>query len=232
VHVYNLLKSMPGGDKVQIGIVHNQLTFEPFSKNNVIEPIPCYYLNYIFNDVIFDFLKTGKYEFRMGLNVVKETGSMQAAPKSFDFIGLNYYSRVVAQNLSRWDKFVDTTCRPGEIMTDMPYPIYAEGLYHAIAKMAELKVPIYITENGIADVKDDRRELWIRRYLYALSQAIKDGYDVRGYYYWTLTDNFEWDEGFHPKFGLYEVDFATQERHLRAGAHAYKEIIRTCVRPQ
>ena len=77
--------------------------------------------------------------------------------------------------------------REEDIRTDMPYPIYPEGFYHEIAKAAELGVPIYITENGIADAQDDRRALWIERYLYALSKAIEDGYDVRGYFYWSLS---------------------------------------------
>ena len=76
--------------------------------------------------------------------------------------------------------------------------------------MAQLGKPIYITENGIADARDDRRELFIRRYLYAMSQAMKDGCDVRGYFYWSLLDNFEWAKGYEMKFGLYEVDFKTQ----------------------
>lgn len=58
--------------------------------------------------------------------------------------------------------------------------------------MASLGVPIYITENGVADDADDRRGLFIRRYLYGVSQAIRDGVDVRGYFYWSLMDNFEW----------------------------------------
>ncbi|NUM78092.1 family 1 glycosylhydrolase, partial [candidate division KSB1 bacterium] len=69
-------------------------------------------------------------------------------------------------------------------------------------------------------------ELFIRRYLYALSQALKAGDDVRGYFYWSLLDNFEWVEGYDMKFGLYEVDFATQKRKLREGARSFVEIVK------
>ena len=82
-----------------------------------------------------------------------------------------------------------------------------------------------MTENGIADDRDDRRALWIQRYIYAMSQAIKDGVDVRGYHYWSLMDNFEWAEGWQMDFGLFAVD-QTQARRLREGLLAYRDIIK------
>ena len=74
-------------------------------------------------------------------------------------------------------------------------------------------------------MKDDRRELFIKRYLYALSKALEDGYDVKGYFYWSLLDNFEWAFGYDMKFGLFEVNFDTQERSLRKGAEVFKKIV-------
>ena len=68
----------------------------------------------------------------------------------------------------------------------MPYASYPEGFYRALHRLHEVGGPIYVTENGIADAKDDRRADYIRDYLYALSRAIADGCDVRGYYYWSL----------------------------------------------
>tara|TARA_Y100000768_G_scaffold83621_2_gene59704 strand:- start:1153 stop:1944 length:792 start_codon:yes stop_codon:yes gene_type:complete len=108
----------------------------------------------------------------------------------------------------------------------MPYSIYPEGFYRAIQTISILNKPIIITENGIADDKDDRRKLFIERYLYALYKATIDGYDIRGYFYWTLMDNFEWAEGYKMKFGLYEVDFATQNRKLRKGSLAFSNIVK------
>jgi beta-glucosidase len=92
--------------------------------------------------------------------------------------------------------------------------------------LEESRRPAPDLENGIADARDDRREQFIRRYLYALATAMREGVDVRGYYYWSLLDNFEWAEGYDMRFGLYAVDFATQERRLRAGARAFQEIVR------
>jgi beta-glucosidase len=107
----------------------------------------------------------------------------------------------------------------------MPYPSYAEGFYDALIDCGALGKPVYVTENGIADEKDDRRELFIKKYLYALSRAISDGVDVRGYFYWSLIDNFEWAEGWSMKFGLYECDLESKERVLRDGSKAYIEAV-------
>jgi beta-glucosidase len=108
----------------------------------------------------------------------------------------------------------------------MDYASYPEGLYRAIQRVSKLGVPIYITENGIADAKDDRRAQFISQYLYTVSKAIADGYDIKGYYYWSLMDNFEWSLGYDMKFGLYSVDMTTQVRTLKEGAKRYQEIIR------
>jgi len=110
-------------------------------------------------------------------------------------------------------------------MADKNFRIYPQGLYDAIAEVSMLNVPIYITGNGVPDKEDLVREIFLRRSLYALSEAIKDGYDVRGYFYWSLMDSFEWNEGYEAKFGLFEVDFLTQERKLRSGAKAYSDLI-------
>ncbi|KAG5189489.1 glycoside hydrolase superfamily [Tribonema minus] len=150
------------------------------------------------------------------------------APAANDFIGLNYYNHYY---VSLWNIMTEPVLEaklkalPQEIMTDMPQCVYPEGLYSALKTMATLGKPIIVTENGIADKHDDRRYLYIRRYLYALSRAIQDGVDVIGYYYWSLYDSFEWCEGYHMKFGLYAVNFDTQERSLRPAAAAFTNVV-------
>jgi len=85
--------------------------------------------------------------------------------------------------------------------------------------------PIYITENGIADDSDLKRARFIEDHLRVTNRAVRDGMNVKGYFYWSLMDNFEWPDGFDVRFGLYAVDFATQKRTLRKGSLKYKEII-------
>ena len=224
VAVYKELKSMPNGKNSQIGIVHSYLKFEAYNGWNPIEALPCYFFTKNLHETVMDFFKTGEFS-----SMLLQRETVPEAPNSFDFFGLNYYSRaVVAMQFSLSD-FLIATCFPGEVMTDMPYASHAEGFYQALVDCGELGKPVYVTENGIADEKDDRRELFIRKYLYALSKAIEDGVDVRGYFYWTLIDNFEWAEGWTKKFGLFECDRTTQERKLREGSKAYKEIVARAV---
>jgi beta-glucosidase len=224
VDVYTALKAMPGGDKAQIGLVHQYLQFVPYSWWHLAEKLPGFMLNHFLNDSVVNFCATGKFTYTFSIPWVLNIQAEYQAPteKFLDFIGLNYYSRVL---VTLRPGHGSSSCYPHEIMTDMPYAMYPQGLYDAIKDMARLKVPIYITENGIADEKDDRREAFIKQYLYALSRALQEGYDVRGFYYWSLMDNFEWDMGTTMKFGLYKVDFATQERKLRDGARHYASII-------
>lgn len=141
-----------------------------------------------------------------------------------DFFGIQPYSHVLV-DVSNVNAETNPSMREGGITTDMPYCIYPEIMERAVNVASYIGVPIYVTENGIADAKDDKRELYIRRHLYALSKTIEKGYDVRGYFYWSLLDNFEWNLGYGKKFGLYEVDFATQERTLRAGGKYYKDVV-------
>lgn len=219
-NVYNVLRAIePNKQKAQIGIVHNITQFEPFNPKNKIEKTVTYYLNHTFYDAVLDFFKTDKYKFKIPLfaNVKYE---YKNAKSTLDFFGLNYYSHVLISWKSKKPQY-----RDGEIATDMPYGIYAEGMYRAINQASKIGVPIYITENGIADAKDDRREMFLKQYLYAVSKAIKDGYDVRGYFYWSLLDNFEWDMGYDLKFGLFEVNYKTQERKLRKSGLYYKDVL-------
>ena len=108
----------------------------------------------------------------------------------------------------------------------MDYALYPEGFYKALHTISTLNKPIYVTENGVADRGDRIRTLFINRYLYALKMALKDGIDIRGYFYWTLMDNFEWAEGYDMKFGLYKVDFKTQKRSLRKSSKLFSEIVK------
>ena len=86
--------------------------------------------------------------------------------------------------------------------------------------------PIYITETGLPDHEDDQRPRWLLGHLHQLHRAIQGGCDVRGYYHWTFTDNFEWSEGWGLRFGLVELDPQTQARRPRPSAYLYSEIAR------
>lgn len=225
VQVYHTLKNLPDGPKALIGLAHNITQFDAYRWWDPVARAFCAIAGQCFNTLVLEFLQNGSFVYTLP-GLVKIYHTNKKAVGALDFIGLNYYSHLVIDSQINLNEPFKPRYKAHEVMTDLPYPLYPEGFYDAIQQVAKLKVPIYITENGIADCSDDRRAFFIKRYLYVLSQALKDGYDIRGYYYWSLLDNFEWCEGYDPKFGLYQVDFKTQKRTLRAGAYALTAVIK------
>ncbi len=134
-----------------------------------------------------------------------------------DFIGLNHYFH----NRINYGFNKNENLK----VSDMGWELYPEGIYHVLKDLKRYKKPIYITENGLADANDEKREKFIKGHLYWMAKAIQDGVDVRGYFYWSLLDNFEWDSGFWPRFGLVEIDYKIMERKIRKSALEYKKII-------
>ncbi len=129
-----------------------------------------------------------------------------------DFIGLNYYFQ---------------NCFPKKknlLVSDMGWSIYPQGIYFVLKDLKKYQKPIYITENGLADAQDIKRAEFIKDHLAWVHQAIEEGVDVRGYFYWSLLDNLELDKGFWPRFGLVEVDYKTMERKIRPSAFQYAKI--------
>jgi beta-glucosidase len=106
----------------------------------------------------------------------------------------------------------------------MGWEIYPEGIYQVLKNYAKFKKPLFIMENGLADEGDRKRAKFITDHLKFVHEALNEGIDVRGYFHWSLMDNFEWAEGFSPKFGLYAVDRKTFRRSARPSAKVYGEI--------
>jgi beta-glucosidase len=135
-----------------------------------------------------------------------------------DFIGLNHYYH---HRIDRWfNKNED------DIVSDMGWELYPQSIYHILKDLKKYQKPIYITESGLADATDQKRTWYILGILKNIYRAISDGVDVRGYLHWALLDNFEWEKGFWPRFGLIEVDYETLERKIRPSAYFYRDIIR------
>lgn len=129
-----------------------------------------------------------------------------------DFIGLNYYFH---------SHFIEKKNLP---FSGLGWKIFPEGIYHVLKGLKKYDKPIYITENGIASVQDETRIKFIKDHLSWVHKAIQEGVDVKGYFYWSLLDNFEWDKGFWPRFGLVKVNYQTLERKIRSSAKYYAKI--------
>ena len=155
-----------------------------------------------------------------------------------DFLGINYYSRGITRHdataFGQWGTVPHATNR----RTDMDWEVFPQGLRDTLVSVKQRypPVPIYITENGAAfpdpetasgGLEDPLRVDYFRAHLLALREAMAAGVDVRGYFAWSLLDNFEWAFGYSKRFGLIHVDFRSQLRTLKDSARFYAEVIRS-----
>jgi beta-glucosidase len=169
--------------------------------------------------------------------VLPPAGTGQTVPGLFgslDYLGLNYYAdeRVRFDWRASSRLFVSPDPDPSLPRSSLGWSIDAGGLRRALVSLSEdFRLPILITENGVADEDDELRSGFLVDHLRAVVQAIGDGADVRGYLHWTGFDNFEWLEGYGARFGLVAVDRATLERRPKPSAEVFAGICRTGVIP-
>jgi beta-glucosidase len=221
---YNLIKSISPAS--QVGLVINYIIFEAPHSLNLFDVIADWFLNESINDSQLKYLQTGEFRFFFPL-IVNEKMTTDHK-ESFDFIGLNYYTRSYLKfRLNKKKMFEVLISESKNGHSDLNWEIYPEGLYRALNRIKKYTdKPVYITENGIADTLDTKRSEFISDHIKVLIKALSDGYDIRGYYYWSLLDNYEWGFGFDAKFGLVEVDLDTQERKIKKSAKTYSEFIK------
>ena len=98
--------------------------------------------------------------------------------------------------------------------------------FRALKWADKFKIPIYVTENGTEDTDDEFRRRYLTEHIHQMWKAVNFNYPIKGYYYWTLVDNFEWSKGWNSKCGLWELDVKTQKRKKRKSADLYESICR------
>jgi beta-glucosidase len=158
-----------------------------------------------------------------------ESGDMEAIRQPMDFLGINYYTR----NLSGTGAPLERVESAREL-TDMGWEVFPGGLPELLLRLqADYPLPpIYVTENGAAyqdrlvdgRVADRQRTRYLCAHVAALADALESGVDVRGYFVWSLLDNFEWADGYTRRFGLVYVDYATQRRVPKDSARWYQSL--------
>ncbi len=184
----------------KVGLAQNLSFVDAYHKNSVLNKTAASAFNFFRNRLFLELTKN--YQ---------------------DFLGVNYYfhDRV---------KFNPFSFPPLKIknkdkeVSDLGWEIYPEGLYYVLKDLKKYNLPIYITENGLADKGDKKRAKFITEHLKQIHRAIDDGVDVKGYMHWSLIDNFEWADGFGPRFGLVEMDYKTMGTKIRESAREYAEI--------
>lgn len=155
-----------------------------------------------------------------------------------DFLGVNYYTRNVIRHDPRVHLLGAALVPQRRRRTHTGWEVYPPGLTDTLRMVAGRypPLPLYVTENGAAfrdppaadgEVRDRPRVEYLREHLLALMPALAEGIDLRGYFVWSLLDNFEWSHGYSKRFGIVHVNYATQKRTLKSSARFYAEVIRT-----
>lgn len=230
------------GIKGQIGYAPNLVWNEPYStrqedvdacKRNAgwfnewfLEPV----FKGTYPQFLVDWFKT------KGVSVRATAGDMETIRQPIDFLGINYYSGTLARYKESNLLFDAETVDEGYPRTDIEWGLfYPQGLYKLLTWVKDTygSKPIFITENGACykdvlidgKVHDEQRIEFLKRHLIQVDRALKSGMDVKGYFAWSLLDNFEWAEGYTKRFGLVYTDFKTLKRLPKDSFHWYKKVI-------
>ncbi len=222
--------------KVEAGIVLNLWMADPATDS--VEDIAAAQVAWDRNETLFlDPIFKGHYPTAaydlVGENMPKiQDGDMALISQELDYVGINFYSRNLVSAAQKIDEV------PGSEYTEMGWEVCAPALRRMLAKINnDYKLPpIYITENGSAfkdeisadgKIHDPRRLDYLKQHFIQTRLAMQDGVDVRGYFVWSLMDNFEWGHGFTKRFGMIRVDYETQQRTVKDSGEWYAEVIRT-----
>lgn len=217
-----------GWAKPMVGIAQSVLIFRACSDTSIRDRVAARFRHWMFNHLFVQALIRGK-AYCIGVFSIHLPRA-----KTLDFIGLNYYTRefvrhhgfgfpgILGQGCTEMLQQDRRTAKDNFLS----WEIYPQGLQTFLKDFSRYKLPLLVSENGIATNDDSERVEFIIEHLKATAYAMKDGAPVIGYLYWSLLDNYEWAEGFVPRFGLIEVNYITQERKIRESARKYEEIIR------
>jgi beta-galactosidase len=230
--------------RARVGPVHNMVAFTPADPSSLSDRRGAEHADYLFNRLYLNAVVRGEYD-RDADGVIEAGERVPRRAGRADFIGVNYYFRgrvtgldaPLSRSIQVLD-FVPSTFYRTKADPDRPAcpttcsefgtEIYPDGFGAVLRTAGSYGLPLIVTENGIADADDDQRPGYIVDHLRVLRDAMRAGTArVRGYFHWSLMDNFEWAEGYAPKFGLYDI-----RRRPRPSARFYAAISRTGLLPR
>ena len=204
-----------------VGFAKNMVVFAPCDPRSLRDRLARWARHRIFNDFVLAAFRRGRI------------GWWPGRRRCLDIIGLNYYTRDFV-HFAGWvgGRLFGQVCsvmhhRDVGERNMLGWEIYPEGIHRCLRNLARYRLPILVTENGICTADDAQRWRFIRGHLAQVARAMREGASVVGYLHWSLMDNFEWHEGFGPRFGLVEVDYATQARRVRPSAERFAQVCRT-----
>ncbi|MFX0115958.1 MAG: family 1 glycosylhydrolase [Candidatus Hodarchaeota archaeon] len=215
---YRIIKEVD--PNTNAGLVKNMIVFKPANPKSRQERIASKIADYHFNGAILRALRTGKPVRR----IMRRDRQLKS---SSDFLGLNYYQfGLVSRKNQEFVANSTLKANPKHLCTGLGWEPYPEGLLINLRRIQREfpKLPIYITENGIGTDDDGWRQQQLIDHLKMTHQAIQEGIDVRGYFHWSLLDNFEWVHGTESLFGLIHVNYDTQQRTIKESGYLYADI--------
>jgi beta-glucosidase len=201
-----------------IGVAHNMMAFAPERRWNVLDRLLARIAHRCYNSGVVEAFATGRWDFVVP-PATRIRGRCDDLPKSLDLFGVNFYSRLHLRCPGRQRRVGDFAYRDvhGRGLTDNGWEIVPEVFADLLREAAKGGFPLVVTENGIADAADRVRAAFIEQHVRALK-------DVHGYFHWSLLDNYEWLDGFEPRFGLYAVDRATMVRTPRPSIETFRRL--------
>jgi beta-glucosidase len=209
----------------RIGIAHNMLEFAPERGDSALDRRLAKQAERLYNLALLEAIGTGRLDWSFpGQGRVR--ARLDGFPASHDFVGVNYYSRVhirfrgVPGAIGEYS-YRDPLARG---LTDTGWEVHPEGFDSVLRKAAGVGLPVIVTENGIATRDDRRRQAFLRDHTLVLAHRRAAGTPIDGYFHWSLLDNFEWLEGFGPRFGLFGVDYGTFARRRRPSADLFARL--------
>ena len=239
---YKAVKRRDRGSRV--GFVHNMVAFTPADPSKELDRQGSEHAEYVFDRLFMNAAIRGVRDVDVD-GVVDPGERRRKSANSADFVGLNYYFRgrvaglagPLSPGIPLFDFFPSTVyespSNPGgapcpSTCTEFGWEIYPQGFRHVLGIAGSYGLPVIVTENGISDSNDDQRAAYLTSHLHAMRQAMrKDDVDVRGYFHWSLVDNFEWAEGYRQRFGLFSYDPASLKRTMRPSARLYAKVARS-----
>ena len=206
--------------EAQVGIAHHYRSLIPARSWLPLDSFVAGIQSQLFNKVVPEALTTGKLNFLSKRYLVPEAAGAQ------DFIGINYYTRnMVKFNLNPANFFSKRYFPEGAPVSETGFiACVPDGLTEALKWVKKYQLPIYITENGVDDSSDRLRPRYLVEHLHKIWRIINPNTPIRGYFHWSLVDNFEWERGWTQRFGLWGLDTGTQERIRRPGVDLYASI--------
>jgi len=198
------------GNATRIGLAHHVRVFQP-ATGSTADTTVAGLTDAFFNESVPNAVRTGRIQLSVPgqVSIDRQVDGLKG---SVDYFGINYYTRDYVRQYFGEPSLSRQYVPRGRQTNDLGWELYPEGLYLFLMRYAEFGLPLLVTENGMADHTGERRPYYLQSHIYAVEQARAQGADVRGYFHWSLLDNFEWAEGYEPKFGLFSVDLASPEK--------------------